>query len=171
MKILFWNCKNNVKTCDVALLITHEDIDIAFFAEYDEILVNDLIQNLSYYVCGSRMVGCKKVSYIHKSEIGSYIIREQGRYCITKINKGDNDYLIGAVHMKDKYSSKDQVRENDCKLLGDDMREAEKIHGISDSIIIGDFNCNPWESAMTLKYGLNAVMFKKVIEKHKGVCV
>lgn len=79
--------------------------------------------------------------------------------------------MFGAVHMKDKISSGHIDRLKDCLMLGEDIRNAEKSWNVHDTIIVGDFNCNPWESEITTKFGLNAVMFKDVIKKHNGTCI
>lgn len=171
MKILFWNCKHNISCEDIILLLKDENIDVAFFAEATSEWQNETLCKLNDYVAGSVIGNCKKIIYIHKTIIKSAIVREQGRYLITKITDSNTSFIIGSVHMRDKRSSKDQERIHDCTLLADDMRNAENDNGISNSIIIGDFNCNPWETPMTLKYGLNAVMYKDVIKNHNGGCV
>lgn len=50
-----------------------------------------------------------------------------------------------------------------------DLREQEKIHKHSYSIIIGDLNASPFDDELIQKDSFNAVLYKEIIQKRKEV--
>ncbi len=73
--------------------------------------------------------------------------------------------LLGAVH----FGSKMYLSENDqalrCTILAQQIREAETRVGHSRTLLIGDFNMNPFEVGMVAANGLHAIMDREIAKK------
>lgn len=140
MKILFWNTYKNTSINQVIYEIAKEkDIDIIFLAEYQDNIQN-LINALDMqpYVT----LGCDRIKVIGRKknvEPGT-----QGmRYSIQII---ENKYILCAVHLPSQMNNGNQGRRNIViQTILKDIQDIEKRIGSKRSIILGDFNEDPYE--------------------------
>jgi hypothetical protein len=140
MRVMFWNTHKNVSINQIICKIAREkDIDIIFLAEYD-----DNIQSLagaldmqSYFT-----LGCDRIKVMGR--IKSVEPGPQGtRYSIQII---DNKYILCALHLPSQMSSGHQERRNIViQTILNDLQDIEKKLGSKRSILLGDFNEDPYE--------------------------
>jgi len=72
------------------------------------------------------------------------------------------DILLAMAHLPSKINFDDFSQLVECQRLSDSVREAEKKAGHNRTILVGDFNANPFEPAIAGTTGLHAVMAKQV---------
>ena len=71
--------------------------------------------------------------------------------------------------MQDNLNSDSDARKVVIRDLVGDIKEQEKILDHDNTIIIGDFNCSPFDSEMIQKDSFNAVLFKDLIMKQETI--
>ena len=141
MRIMFWNTyKNNSINHTICEIAKEKDIDIIFLAEYEDNIqiLNDTLGMHSYFT-----LGCERIKVVGRKkniEPGA-----QGtRYSIQII---ENKYIICAMHLPSQMSGGHQERRNIAiQTILNDLRECEKRLGTKRSIILGDFNEDPYET-------------------------
>lgn len=152
MRIMFWNTYKNLSINQIICEITKEkNIDIIVLAEYQDNL-QSLVKslNMSPYFT----LGCDQIKIIGKLE--NVEPGMQGsRYSIQIIN---GKYILCAMHLPSQMSSGHQERRNIIiRTILKDIQDTEKVFHSKRSIILGDFNEDPYEDGC-----LSAVNFHGV---------
>jgi hypothetical protein len=85
------------------------------------------------------------------------------RYSISRLKQTFGPVLLlVAAHLPSKLHNKPQDQYSDARELRDRVVEWEGLSGHSNTIIIGDFNMNPFDTGMTAADGLHAMMSKAI---------
>lgn len=97
------------------------------------------------------------------------IILEADRLTIRQLKTSTmtDDILIAALHFpsKNMWDETDQLAES--PIYADLIQEAEKQVGHQRTVVIGDFNMNPYEKGMVNANGFNAVMSRSIAVKRE----
>lgn len=164
--ILFWNLKrNSIEECIIDCIVEN-NIDIAVFSEFDGIDFIKIEKNLGKMY--SRILAVqddKKVTLIAKTTFSVTNVQPQNRYSIYKIETAVKNYLLAAVHLEDRRNYQTSDRINTIQHLVADIEQTEELFKCNNSIVIGDFNANPYDDELLSKYAFNAVLFKTIIDK------
>ena len=166
LNILFWNLKRNAVEDYIIDCIVENNVDIAVFSEFDKIDFIKIEKNLGKMY--SRILAAQddgKVTLIAKTTFSVAIVQQQNRYSIYNIQTAVKDYLLAAVHLEDKWHYKPAERIETIKRLVADIEQTEELLKCSNTVVIGDFNANPYDEELLSKYAFNAVLFKKIIDK------
>ena len=144
MRFLFWNTYNN-KTINqyIADIVIEKNIDFISLSEYSddiEKLCDGLNQktNRKFFVISSINERIKIVSSNPCIEPGYY-----NDYCVSQVI--DNNLIVASLHLPSNLHADDRKR---SAIARDIVKELEVMEGRlkSDStIVIGDFNSNPYE--------------------------
>ena len=146
-------------------LITDNEVDIVVFAEYVSTAIEKTAADLSY-VQHDGYGGCFKVTMIAKQSVGVNVVREQDRYTIYKIVCDNVEYNLVGLHLYDRMSHPNPYdRTIVAHTITKDIQEVEKASDNDKTIVIGDFNDNPFDPSMIAKSAFNAVLFRKLIDK------
>jgi exonuclease III len=169
LNFLFWNTNRNDKIDDYLIkLVNEKSIDIIILAEYNndvENLCRKLsIEGLDFKETQTFKV-CKRIKVLCKQYYQDEIIRETKHYTIKRIYNDINDYIIVAVHFPSKRNSQDKIRESRARHLITDLKKAERDAEHSNTIIIGDFNANPFEDTMISGECINAIPYRNIAKK------
>jgi exonuclease III len=174
MKIVFWNLGRKNLLKEVNDLLLQEEADIFIFSEYSEILKatpNLQFQNYRYpnnfqMVAGKRR---QKVIFLIRSGIVSSLVFESAsngyRNPTILVESSDGKFLIMGVHLQDKRNYDDYSRHMLSNSSVSTIEGLEKEHDTNNSIIIGDFNMNPFENSMVRSTGFHAIGRKNVASK------
>ena len=164
MNILFWNLKNNNVSEYIATCLSEHDIDIAVFSENKNIDFLGLSQSTVYnFIEG--MGGCEKIVMLAKSSIAVEIKQEQSRYALYHVTKGSSQYVLAGIHLQDRHTTDTVARVACIGRLVNDISNVERRCKCKNTIIIGDFNANPYDDELLQMNAFNAVLFKEVIQK------
>ena len=170
VKVLFWNLKKNPNEKWIAEILKENDIDIAVFAEYDGTSfskVQELLEEKYQYYDGYG--GCEKISLVAKSCISVLLRREQNRYTIYSCSGDEGTFIIAGVHLPAPPAASSSDRKDIIRDLVLDICEQESTAKNHRTIVIGDFNCNPYDEEIIEKSAMNAVLFKKLIDNQEVV--
>lgn len=172
MKIAFWNV-NKKELSDVLVeFVNEQSIDILLIAEiHEDTALNFLIKQ--------NVINPQR-SYTHISDSRINVLSSFKSSIFSKINTFSNSprwdvYSIDiptiiklnlfCVHFHSKVNWSDDSLALECVILAKDIEFIEKQRGVEESIIIGDFNMNPYESGIVAANGLHALPDLQHIKK------
>ena len=138
------------------------DIDIAIFAEYHETDFNKVIKNTCYQRIDG-FGGCTKIVAISRPSVKMVVRQEQSRYILYDTEYRDEKYAIAGIHLQDKKSADEAIRLETIRDLKADLNKLEKKIHTNKTIIIGDFNSNPYDRELLQMDAFDAVLFRKII--------
>ncbi|WP_035796285.1 hypothetical protein [Clostridium akagii] len=169
MKYFFWNTNKNHINQYVSDLIIENDYDIIVLAEYEDNLKELLdylsLNNIEMY--NILTPGCKRITIIAKKNhlsVSSGVEKEY--YAIKILNlKYDQKQIMATVHLPSKLWAGDDDRRIEIAKLVKDIEYYEKKYATKNTVIMGDFNANPFENCMTSASGLHAVSSSKVASR------
>lgn len=162
MNVLFWNTKGNSVESHLIEIIREKDCDIVLLAE-NNINIKSLCNTLSQFRYDFKPLpnngGCKRINGIINKRYNSEVLQEHSRYQIFRINWGDYTVLLAAFHnISSTTPAIDEQKEN-CRCLHDDLKSIEYKLGIENSILVGDFNVNPFDDACIDACYLHAIPY------------
>lgn len=166
LNILFWNLRKNAIEDYIIECIAENNIDIAIFSEYESInfaLIENKLGKMYRRIFGVQ--ADKKVSLIAKRTLNVTVVQQQHRYNLYSVKTGIKDYILVAIHLEDRRNYAIADRKYTIQRLVGDIERIEDLLNCSNTIVIGDFNANPYDEELISKYTFNAVLFKSVIEK------
>ena len=169
MKILFWNLKNNSNEKWVADIIRENDVDIAIFAEYKSTSFDYVLSCLKNYLQYDGYGACEKITLLCKQSVETIVRREQNRYTLYSCFAEGTRYNIAGIHLPAPPSSDSNDRKSIIRDIVQDISEQEKTAKNWFTIVIGDFNCNPFDEEIIQKDAFNAVLFKQLITKQETI--
>ena len=168
MKILFWNIGTKSLTPEITKLISRYRPDIFIVAEstLDDATTEAYINKFNG----------NQYSLLPKNKRGiSFIINKKIRvknitFSLSKIHAIEvttikQKYLICGIHMDSKLQKTSEDQEHIARNLMREITNIEKGLGHTNTVVIGDFNMNPFESGMVNPDTFNAVSSKKVAER------
>jgi len=85
-----------------------------------------------------------------------------GRWTVVRLQHGVWDLLLAAVHLHSKLHRDDKEQLLQATLTVSDIVRLEDEIGHTQTIVIGDFNMNPFESGMVANQAFHAVMSNDV---------
>lgn len=169
LNILFWNLGKNAIEEYIIDCIIEKSIDIAVFSEFEGIDFEKIAMNLGgfyNYVCWEGQQD-RKVTLVAKTTFCVELIQQQDRYNIYNIKTAVKDYLLAAVHLQDRRNFNTADRLETIRYLVADIEKNEDLLKCDNTIVIGDFNANPYDEELLSKYAFNAVLFKMLIDKNE----
>lgn len=168
LNILFWNLKRNSIEDYIVDCIVENNVDIAVFSEFKGIDFTKIEKNLGkMYARILAVQDDRKVTLIAKTTFSVMLVQQQNRYNIYNVKTAVKDYLLVAVHLEDRRNYETPDRKKTIEHLIVDVEQTEELLECSNTIIIGDFNANPYDEELTSKYAFNAVLFKSIIDKNE----
>ncbi len=148
-------------------LVTSYGIDVALFAEHQALDINKFKAGAeSYNFLEDK--GCEKIIIFHKKDISASIRRGAHYYRIISVETETGDLIITGLHLPAMESG----REDRLAVIEDivpDICEQERKINSQYSIVIGDFNADPFDIELTGHRYFNAVLFLDLINRHETV--
>lgn len=175
MKYLFWNTnrKENINGI-LAKLINEYKCDIIGLAEYKDNL-DDLLRLLSniglnlYHV---PQIGCQRIQILTRfppEKINHF--RESDYYTIKGMPHETLGYhFVAFVHFPSKLNKPNPIDlTTELLYLRMDLEKVELDYKNRNSLIVGDFNVNPFEEAMISAIACHSLPSRDVVKKSKRV--
>ncbi|EPY6430835.1 endonuclease/exonuclease/phosphatase family protein [Clostridium sporogenes] len=162
MKYFFWNTNKKTINNYIKELIIENQYDIVALAEYED-NINELIDDLKKNKIKMYKIinpGCKRITLITKVK-PKYIksFSESEYYTIKMINLPyDRKQIIAVVHLPSRMHNNDEDRRVEIEALVKDIEEYEEKYNTKDTVIVGDFNANPFDKCMISVGGLHALL-------------
>lgn len=166
MNLLFWNLKKKQLSSYAIQLCRDQSVDICAFAESD--CIDDALFNNE----GMRRIKTNSNIALF-SRYSSKIIKvimEGRRYSIILLNSPISGIvMICVVHLVSAASASGETRIIETTLLANEIRNAQKLHASSHTIIFGDFNQNPYDAGMVAGGCFNATADRMIAEKMQRI--
>lgn len=166
-RIMFWNVHRN-PNIDYILqdVILEKECNILILAEYNNNLTsfcNKLsVQNKDFYEVP--IIGCKRIKIIAEKNYSAEIISDSQYYTIHNFNFIGKQLLIASLHFPSKlHASSDDTIAISSRMIND-VSEAESRINHNNTIIIGDFNANPFEEICINANCFHAISSAKEVE-------
>lgn len=161
MKYFFWNTNNKEDINKYIVdLVKENRYNFIALAEYKD-NIGELIRELKRYninMIDISTKGCKRINIITNISRNNIIHLGEVEYFTKKaIIVGNKAYIISVVHLPSKLRSDDGARANVLQTLIEQLKEDEEKYKTKDSIIMGDFNANPYEPCMVSTLGLHSI--------------
>jgi hypothetical protein len=168
LRFAFWNiCKNGLEDKLVSL-VNERQIDVLILAESQldrNVFLNKL--NLGTAGFSSPTVNCRKIQLFTRFDASFVEPRlDEARYSFQRIKlPGRQDFLLVMVHLPSKLNYAAKSQHTSCRKLARLIREEEEMVGHRRTVVVGDFNVNPFEDGFVETEGMHAVMSKSVAAK------
>lgn len=170
MKIVFWNINKNNLQNELALLAQHINPDILILAECN-MSSQDVIDSLnihgSYYEHLDLI--CEKIKFFSKynpAQIRN--VTSNKRYTVKNISvAGYPSFNLMSLHYQSKLNWTNEDQAAQISELRIDIEDFEITQNSKNTILIGDFNINPFENSMVQTTGLHSVMSKEIALKEQ----
>lgn len=174
LRFLLWNLKGKPLQSSIAALVRAYEVDIIVLVE-NRITTADLLRSLNspgtadYY--DSPCLQCSKIHIFSRflSEF-SRPFHESDRLTIRHVRlPGRVDFLLAAVHFPDKTHWNDESQIFECVRFVDEITDTESKIGHTRTILMGDFNMNPFEAGMISARGFHATMSRQIAHKNSRI--
>jgi exonuclease III len=167
MRFLFWNTNNNEKI-DRALmrLILQKDCDVIVLAEYDRNLVafcNELnIVTHKHYNQVYEFTKGQKVHVITNTMYKVEVLSENyKRHKIILITIEGKPMIVAMIHNISKLNDGFEERKENFRQLIKEISEKEEQLNTKNTVVIGDFNANPFGEETVAANTLHAIAYKE----------
>lgn len=163
MIILFWNINKQKYNVLISQLIIKNNPDVFILAECSEETAMLISDTVNYNYLQPIISKNQSIHVLYKSDIHISIIQEyKKRMLVLRVNILNEDMILSAIHFPSKVflDEKNQLSE-----AIDYYQEIEKIEGkenIKNTVIIGDFNMNPFDQGMIAGNSFNTTISEDI---------
>jgi hypothetical protein len=172
LTFLFWN--TNGKSCveEINNLVKHYEVDVLILAENiansSEILLKLNTSDNDFYPNHPNSL-CTKIKIYTKFHYDFIVpIEESHRFTIRNLSIPTQPSInFMSLHFGDKGNFNSESQSEMATQLRDQIISLEQKTNHDRTIIIGDFNMNPFELGMIKANGLHATMSQKIAKKRK----
>jgi len=163
---LFWNLNKSPLEALVSALAEIHQVDVLILAECEipvSVMLEVLNQNPGsmFHLTDSE---CERI-VIYTRFSSEYLQKQldDSRLTIRRLRlPGSDEILLSALHHPSKLHWSNASQSAECYRVSSTIREVEEEVGHRRTVLVGDFNMNPFEDAMVAATGLNAVMARMI---------
>jgi hypothetical protein len=169
LTFLFWNSGGGDVREVLARLDAKLQPDVLILAEAKEqeaeILLRLNSQFPAFHLTNDS--NCNKITILTRFPFRFIRTRhDMRRYTIRQISlPGSDDLLLVAAHLPSRLHTSAKSISEDCVGLSEDIRRIEEKDGHDRTIVVGDFNLNPFEDGIIKTTGLHATMSRAVAKR------
>lgn len=168
INFLYWNAGNHNISSYIADACIENDINVLILSEHKNVDVSYLLRklknsNMIYEV--ERVDKDSRIMLLHNTKKQINIINESPYYSVFNIKDGEEKYLLFTVHLPSRYSQERIDLNMYASQVLREFEQFEEIRGTEKSIVVGDFNMNPFDDGMVSALSFNAVMCPKIAER------
>jgi hypothetical protein len=166
---LFWNVGRKQVSAEISSLCAEHDVDVLILAESEMNTINLLLalnaQTTRTYIAPFNP--SSRIQFLTRYPLDALkpILDEGGIAVRTVRPPIGMEILLFAVHLPSKLHWSDNEQTINAIRLADIIRQVEKRTGNKNSILLGDFNMNPFEDGMVSADGIHAVMDQVLARK------
>ena len=171
-RFLFWNLGKKDLRPLLNRAVRENDVDIVILAECrsrPEEILSGLNQDVVRF--HSAFSACESIG-IYAAFPRKFIrpVSEGARFTMRRIQLPlREEILLVAAHLPSKLRWKDNSQEQEVISLADDIRSAEVRRKHRRTVLVGDFNMQPFEDGMTGAKGLHGVMSRQVASRRSRI--
>jgi hypothetical protein len=162
---LFWNTAGNAVTRQVENLVRQHEVSVLILAENrmtEENISSALPVGFLPVDTGSPRI--EIFSQFHPNDF--FPVFDSQRYTVKLLNvEGCEVILLVCLHFPSKRFMNNDQQNAEAVNLNLNLKKIEEAFGVKRTIVIGDFNMNPFDYGMVSHAGFNAVMTRKIAEE------
>lgn len=170
MKIIFWNIKKKDLKNELDDLVKAEIPDILILCEC-KIQPADLLLRFNSHNTLYSYINTKSTNISIFTSFSDKFVKieeDSGRHSVLKISLPlKEQFLLVPLHMPDKGSWNEMSQKYECISISSSISDIEEKKGIKETIVVGDFNMNPFEEGMISTMGFHAVRDKVIALKKR----
>ncbi len=163
MNFLFWNVQDNVGAETLADLVQETSTEVLVLAEFrsepNELLAALTARHLNYFTLPT--VGCERITIVTSFTPGTFQIGPESEYYSIRqfSHSGYESILLVCVHLPSKQYKSDAETDQllEAVHFRQDVDAAEEELGNSNTMILGDFNMNPYEKGMVAASAMHSL--------------
>lgn len=177
MNIGFWNIYKKDNSDVIVQIMIENEIDIMCLAEVksnqitiDIIKKYSAITNKNLYAIKStkdKVIFLSRLDYKIFTDLSAKYNSKRLVSFLIELPTKIKINLIG-VHFHSKNNWSDISLAMECVTLSNAIKDIEKFTKTTNTILIGDFNMNPFESGLLSTNGLNTISDKEYLKTNKG---
>ena len=160
--------RNNINNCLLEIAVDKK-CDIIVLAEYNDDIKDlySLLNNNSVekYNIIPEMGGCERIKGLINIKYEVVNLYEHSRYKIVMIETYLNKLVLGMFHNVSKIHHLNEDQAYILKDFNDNLCKEENKYNTNNTLLIGDFNINPFESSCISADTLHAIPFIEEAKK------
>jgi endonuclease/exonuclease/phosphatase (EEP) superfamily protein YafD len=168
LRILFWNLnKKDLRrhVCDAAKAVSADVIILIEAGETSANTLNLLQSSVSSTFCHPASVINRFQIFSRDLTLDLSEIYSGDRVSLRRLSYAGTELMLGAVHVVDRWNWDQQNQSAQVGLLAAEIQRQENVLGHDHTVLIGDFNMNPFDQTMNMATGMNALMTAKCVER------
>ncbi len=169
VRFLFWNLNRNRPFEEIVNIVEHHQVDVLILAEVSfnlALLVVELAKKGQDFF-HNPISQCEKIKIITRFNgefLQPVLGNRRSSIDILELPLFEK-ILLASVHVPDKSHNTPDDQEEFCRNFAEQVRRIEIEKGIEKTVVVGDFNMNPFETIMIKSTGLHAISSSKIAEK------
>lgn len=169
MNFIFWNTNKN-KSINPFLedMILEHRSNVVILAEYkdnENVLCNSLYLKGMDFNTKANIGGCPRIKILFRLNPIITHFSETEYYTIKNIKLRDLDIILACVHFPSLLFNNDANLEGLARELIIDIEKVEEYNKHSNTIIVGDFNANPFNNSVINAGALHGIPTRDVAKK------
>ncbi len=172
LNFLFWNTNRKPLIKEIANIAKHNNIDVILLAEHNlndaDLLLELNLENLNYEI-PSLIFKNSKIKIITKFSTDLVIPvadEKDNRYTSFKIKISDSEeILVFGIHFPDNRNNKSESITAYAGEVARAIKSIEKEKNLFKTVVIGDFNMNPYDKGMVDASSFHAIMDSEIAKK------
>ena len=163
MKLLFWNLGKRDNAARALECMRSNGVDVAAFAEYSGTEFSDeMLHGAGYRVVGKG--GCDKIKVLVDDSVRGIDLYEESRFSVFVFEAPEAKFVFAATHLADRMSSPSPgKRVRQIRAMMGVVHGYENACGIGKTVVMGDFNSNPYDVELLQPDAFNAMLFKGIL--------
>lgn len=168
-KIIFWNVAKKANLKLILDLCEERTPDVLVLAEIDGVSSKDILRSINsfsgriYYEVNPLGERVKIFSIFNSGSI--FPVIDSGNFSAVIVSPPLGPrYLMVAVHLPSKMHISEVGQLVLAQRISSRIADLESLHDIQDTVVLGDFNMNPFEPGMVNSDGFHAVMDRRICE-------
>ncbi len=167
--ILFWNINKKPLLEEIVFLCHANEVDILVLAECelsDVTILQAINPGIERKYLAPFNPSCYLSFFYRYPPECITLVRDDGRTAIRRISLPiGNDFILVALHLPSKLRMQDKEQVFECVRVAQLIEEAESRVGHDRTLVIGDFNMNPFETGVVSADGFHGVMDRNIASK------
>lgn len=170
LNILFWNIKNNINVIPLLpKLCTENLINILILSETkgidNEYIIRRLEETGKTFRVELPMPG-NRTFLFHDQGLQIKKVKDGKFFSAFKLLNGPSNILLVTVHLPSLLHQTESVIGHEGSIIIADILKLEAELDTNKTVIVGDFNLNPFSDSMVSAYGFHAIMCKDTALKN-----
>jgi len=167
---LFWNVGGKPLQDCISNLVSLYELDLILLTESHikpDIMLNTLNRGNRFGYHYAPSIGCKKVDIFTKFPSDFLCpVLDADRLTIRHLTlPGLTSILLAVVHFPSKLHWDEPSQGFQCVELSQTIKSAEQQVGHSRTVLVGDFNMNPFEDGVVSAAGLHSIMTRSIAKR------